>query len=233
MTRVRDFVAGTRRPPNIAGADLGEVELVALFSRVSDLSGASEAEGVAYYGRGSLVEVQKRNSQEASRLLKERQEDVLDLRTTNGGKPTDDAAPIAELAASNAWTRHQSEQAALRTKREEQGAAAELGQHLLAGTIRGRSPISGLGSHKPSVLVYVGKGSQVRSGGGTGPRSGPAIIRQLETELRRHRVRYLFVRTNEMWTSSVCPSAYCLDDKDQRNWYVADEHLRRQELSRN
>lgn len=180
---------------------------MALFSHVVDASNGTVAEGCAFLGRGRLLEEQKESSRQASRLLLERHRGLEARGLSSVGQ-----AVRTSLERSSQSRRQQQERARLRSTAEQAGGAAELARHLLGGTHSDTPP-------RP-VLLYVGKGSMVRSSGGTGPRSGPPILRQLEIELRRRRVRSLVVRTGEAFTSSVCSCQGCRDGQSQRNPYV-------------
>lgn len=206
IERVRRFIEEVGQP-NIGGADIGEVELVALFSHVVDASNGTVAEGCAFLGRGRLLEEQKESSRQASKLLLERHRGLEARQLSSVGQ-----AVLKSLERSSESRRRQQERARLRSNAEQAGGAAELARHLLGGTQSGTPP--------QPVLLYIGKGSMVRSSGGTGPRSGPPILRQLEIELRRRRVRSLIVRTGEAYTSSVCSCQGCRDGEAQRNPYV-------------
>lgn len=215
ITRVREF-ATTNEDRSTAGIDIGEVEMVTLFTSTPYAKDGAIAEGVALYSRRSLLELQKLSSREASSLLAKRQRVLLPSNAplTGSTEPRSRIA-IATLSSSSASSRHQQERSRLRSTAEQQGAAAELARHILGGS----ASKEGVGTveQAQAALIYVGKGSMVRSDGGHGPRSGAAITRQLEVELRRQRVRCLFVRTNEAYTSSVCPSAHCTNEEGQRN----------------
>lgn len=215
IVRVREFAA-TNEDRSTAGIDIGEVELVTLFTSSPYTENGAIAEGVALYARRSLLELQKLSSREASSLLVERQR-VLSPSTapSTGSTESRSSITIAALSSSSTSGRHQQEHARLRSRAEQQGAAAELARHILGGSASKEGV--GTAEQAQAALVYVGKGSMVRAGGGHGPRSGAAIARQLEVELRRRQVRCLFVRTNEAYTSSVCPSAHCTNEDGQRN----------------
>lgn len=212
IARVRAFAGSTFRSSRIvAGVDIGEVIPIASFAATPDAKGRCVHEGVALYGRGSLAELQREASRTSSRLLEERRRCFVDgsgLQAGGGGaqQPEEVRRSVVErLERSGHSRRAQTEQARLASDAEATGAASELVRHILGGTLsqaNARDPTI-------SVLAYVGKGSIVRTGGGTGPRSGAVIARKLEAELRRLGVNSMLVRTNEMYTSSVCPNSAC------------------------
>lgn len=223
IAKVRNFAKETEDAKRVvAGVDIGEVIVAAAFSRVPPLRGKGKAhEGIAFYARGRLTEQQRAASRSASAALKARSATLgTDRSPENDTKSTARAGELTvhvcareRLLLAGRSRRAHTEACRRAADAERHGAAADLVRHILGG----QDAEERAADAQTSVLLYIGKGSMVRSSGWTGPRSGPAIVRRLEIELRRRGVRSMLVRTNECYTSQACPNPDCRDERGQRS----------------